>query len=489
MIPIAQTLELAVKQQRAGNLRQAETLYRQILEIDPEHVDALHLLGLTSTQLGRNEQAGEYLRRALRLRPEKPEVHNNLGVVLKKQGRLEEAIACYRHALSLRPDYPQAYNNLGIALSDRGQLEEAENCSRTAIGLQPNYAEAYTHLGVVLLRRGKTHEAAASCEEALRLRPGFPEAHRNMGMIWLILGDFLRGWPEYEWRWQCKEADPPEFPRPWWDGSPLEGRTILLFAEQGLGDTLQFVRYAPMVARRGGRVCLQCSPALVELLAGCEGIERVIPKGCPSPTFDVHVPLMSLPGVLRTALATVPADVPYIRVGDESRHHWQRQLAGLSAFKIGIAWQGNPKHPEDRKRSIALQEFAPLANVPGVQLLSLQKGAGTEQLAHATFPVMDLCSGLELVETAAVIQNLDLVISIDSAIAHLAGALAAPVWVALAAFADFRWLLDTEDSPWYPTMRLFRQSVSGGWQDVFERVAAEVEKIRSINSSKMASRS
>ena len=391
MIPIAQTLELAVKQQRAGNLRHAETLYRQILEVDPDHVDALHLLGLTSTQLGRNEQASEYLLRALQIRPEKPEIHNNLGVVLKKQGRLEEAIACYHHALSFRPDYPQAHNNLGIALSERGHLEEAENCFRAAIGLQPNYAEAYTHLGVVLLRRGKTQEAAASCDQALRLRPDYPEGHRNIGMLRLILGDLERGWPEYEWRWQCKEADPPEFPRPWWDGSPLEGRNILLFTEQGLGDTLQFVRYAPLVARRGGRVWLRCSPALVELLAGCEGIEQVIPNDRPIPPFDVHVPLMSLPAVLGTTLATVPADVPYIRMDDESRRYWQQQLAGHSAFKIGIAWQGNPKHPDDRRRSIALQEFAPLAHIAGVELLSLQKGAGVEQLQQVTFPVVDLC--------------------------------------------------------------------------------------------------
>ena len=477
MISIAQTLELAVKQQRAGNLREAETLYRQILEVDPEHVDALHLLGLTCTQLGRNEQAGEYLLRALQLRPEKPEVHHNLGVVLRKQGRLEDATACYHHALSFRPDYPQAHHNLGIALLQRGQLEEAEHCFRAAIGLKPDYAEAYSHLGVVLLRRGHTRQAAASCDEALRLRPDYPEGHRNRGMLRLILGDLERGWPDYEWRWQCKEADPPACPRPWWDGSPLDGRTILLFAEQGLGDTLQFVRYAPLVARLGGRVWVLCTPALVDLLAGCAGIERVIPNDRPIPPADVHVPLMSLPAVLGTTLATVPADIPYIRTNDESRRHWQQQLAGHSAFKIGIAWQGNPRHPEDRQRSIALQEFAPLARVEGVELLSLQKGIGVEQLHQVTFPVTDRCGGLGLAETAAVVQNLDLVISIDSAIAHLAGALAAPVWVALAALPDFRWLLQREDSPWYPTMRLFRQSRAGDWQAIFERMALELSKL------------
>ena len=295
-------------------------------------------------------------------------------------------------------------------------------------------------------------------------------------MLHLTLGDFESGWREYEWRWQCKEFNPPPLHQPRWDGSALEGRTILLFGEQGLGDMLQFVRYAPLVARRGGRVRLYCAAALIDLLAGCEGVTRAIPEGSPIPPFDVQAPLMSLPAIFETTLATVPAEVPYVRVGEERRQYWQQQLAGLSGFKIGIAWQGNPKHKSDRKRSVALQEFAPLANVPGVQLLSLQKHAGTEQLEHATFPVMDLCSGLGLVETAAVIQNLDLVISIDSAIAHLAGALAVPVWVALAASADFRWMLDREDSPWYPTMRLFRQSPTGGWQPVFARMAEALGK-------------
>ena len=212
-------------------------------------------------------------------------------------------------------------------------------------------------------------------------------------------------------------------------------------------------------------------------MAGCEGVTRVIPDGSPIPPFDVQAPLITLPQIFETTLATVPAEVPYVRVNEERRQYWQEQLAGLSGFKIGIAWQGNPKHKSDWKRSVALQELAPLADVPGVRLLSIQKGAGTEQLEHVKFPVIDLCGCLGFAETAAVMENLDLVVSIDSAIAHLAGALARPVWVALAAVADFRWMLEREDSPWYPTMRLFRQSAAGGWQPVFARMAEEVSKL------------
>jgi hypothetical protein len=268
----------------------------------------------------------------------------------------------------------------------------------------------------------------------------------------------------------------PPSQAPLWDGSPLEGRTILVRVEQGLGDTLQFIRYLPLVQRRGGRVILVCQPALVGLLTGSRGlgIERLLAQGDPLPEYDLHVSLLSLPGLLGTTLENVPADVPYLEAEPQPVEAWRQRLGSYRGFKIGIVWQGNPDHRMDRFRSTRLAQFAPLARVPGVHLFSLQKGPGAEQLAALTdrFPVTDLGSGLDdFRDTAAVLKNLDLVVSVDTSVAHLAGALGIPVWVALHFPAEWRWLTGREDSPWYPTMRLFRQTSPGQWEDVFRRIA------------------
>jgi hypothetical protein len=293
------------------------------------------------------------------------------------------------------------------------------------------------------------------------------------------MGHFEQGWPSYEWRWKCKEfGSMPPLRAPLWDGSPLDGRTILIHAEQGLGDTLQFIRYVPLVQQRGGRVIMMCQPPLMRLLAHCPGIERLIPHGETPPEIDLHVPLLSLPKLLGTTVESVPADGPYLDADSDLVEIWRHRLAAYPGFKIGIAWQGNPKFRLDRIRSIPLAQFAPLADVPGVHLLSLQKGAGGEQLAapERRFPVTDLGCQLDettgaFMDTAAVMKNLDLVITSDTSIAHLAGALGVPVWVALNDVPDWRWLLNRDDSPWYPPMRLFRQRRTGHWEDVFDRIA------------------
>jgi hypothetical protein len=273
----------------------------------------------------------------------------------------------------------------------------------------------------------------------------------------------------------------PPFGQPAWDGSPLGGRTILLHAEQGLGDTLQFIRYAPLVQQRGGTVLVQSPAPLARLLARCPGVDRLVAPG-PAPTeaFDVHAPLLGLPGLLGTSLATVPARVPYLFADAELTAHWRQQLGAIGGFTIGIAWQGNPRHPRDRDRSIPLLQFAPLAGIEGVRLLSLQKGPGRDQLAALAgrFPVTDLSHGLDdFLDTAAVLMNLDLVITADTALAHLAGALGVPVWVALPFAPDWRWLLGRENNPWYPTMRLFRQAQRGNWESVFDRIVSEVSQV------------
>jgi hypothetical protein len=295
------------------------------------------------------------------------------------------------------------------------------------------------------------------------------------------MGDFERGWEEYEWRWKKAKVTPRDFPQPLWDSSALEGRTILIHTEQGLGDTLQFIRYVPLVKQRGGTVIVECPASLGQLLASCAGIDRLIASGAPLPPFDVHAPLLSLPRIFGTTLANVPAEVPYLSADPALVEYWRSELSSVAGIKIGIAWQGNPRFPADCMRSIPLTHFTPLAQVDGVRLFSLQKGTGSAQLAAVAsyLPVIDLADRLDetsggFMDTAAVMKNLDLVVTSDTSIAHLAGALGVPVWVALALGGDWRFLVGREDSPWYPTMRLFRQTQMGDWDSVFERIAAEL---------------
>jgi hypothetical protein len=314
-------------------------------------------------------------------------------------------------------------------------------------------------------------------QRALRIKPDFIDAHWSLALNLLLLGDFERGWPEYEW------LSPQTLLQPVWDGGSLKGRSILIYGEGGLGDQIQFVRYAPVVKRYGGTVIVSCRKPLLPLLASCPGIDELVATGSALPAFDVQAPLMSLPWILKTSLSTVPADIPYLFADPRLQDKWQRRLRRYPGFQIGIAWQGNPEFLKDCPRSIPFVHFAPLAGLAGVRLLSLQKGAGIEQLEAAAmqFPVTVLGSGLDkrggaFMDTAAVMKNLDLVITSDTAIAHVAGALGVPVWVALSHGAEWRWLLEREDSPWYPSMRLFRQTRPGDWEGVFARMAQELSK-------------
>jgi hypothetical protein len=295
------------------------------------------------------------------------------------------------------------------------------------------------------------------------------------------MGDYERGWPEYEWRWKHKRAPKRAFHEPLWDGSDLHGRTILLTAEQGLGDMLQFIRYAPMVKDRGGTVVLACPAIMLPVLSRCRGIDRFVSEGEPLPAFDVQAPLMSLPAIFKTTLATIPACVPYVFCDPGLVERWQRELSRWDVFKVGIAWQGNPFHRWGHHRSFGLAPLASLARLDGVRLFSLQRVHGlnelevsVSQLPIETFgPEFDVSSGA-FMDTMAVMRQLDLVVTPDTALAHLAGALGVPVWIPLSVIADWRWMVGRSDSPWYPTMRLFRQTELGNWLPVFEQIVAEL---------------
>jgi Tfp pilus assembly protein PilF len=544
MPTIPELFDQALRHHQSGDLALAENLYRQILQAEPRHADAWHLLGVIAVQVGRQDVAVEYIGGALHLNPCLAEAHNNLGAVLHEQGKLEQAEASYREAVRVKPGYAEAHKNLGIVLRDQGKPKEAEASYREALRVMPAYAEAHSNLGVVLheqdkleeaeacyreaLRlkpglaeahnglahiladQGKMEDAESSCREALRLKPGYAEAHNSLGVVLehqgklaeaevsyrealrhklgyaearmnlslhrLLHGNFAQGWPEYEWRLLTKDNLCNALPPPSWDGSDLVGQTILLQIEQGAGDAFQFVRYARLVKAKGGRVWLQCPRALAQILASCPGVDQVVAGTLP-PSSHLTAPLLSLPMLCRTALETIPAKVPYLAVDPGRVQSWRARLATYVGFKVGICWQGNPKLRWDRLRSAPLDSFAPLAAVPGVCLIALQRGPGVEQIAQLSeaLNIVDLPGRSDdpaesWLDTAALIQVLDLVVSVDTAVVHLAGALGAPVWVALPFMPDWRWLLNRDDSPWYPTLRLFRQRKPGDWPEVFQRI-------------------
>ena len=477
MMTIPQALDMAWQCFQAGQLPQAEHIFQQILQVDRNQVDALHLLGIIALQTGRANVAVDYFQATLRVRPDLVEAHNNLGMAFQAQGEFAEAIPHHQEAVRLRPDYAEAHSNLARAFQALGKIAEAVQSYQHATRLRPDSAEFHYNLAIALRQQGKLATAEASLQTALRLKPDFALAHNELGMLRLLQGDFERGCSEYEWRWHLEESSCTPRPGPRWDGGPLSGKTILLYAEQGVGDTIQFIRYAEEVKARGASVVVECPAPLLDIVAGCPGVDRFLAQGAALPAYDVQAPLLSLPGLCGTSLNTIPAKVPYL-VADHARlAYWREDLATFSGLKVGICWQGNPSHNYDRWRSAALAQFAPLAEVPGVRLVCLQKGLGREQwdtLARR-WPVVELPiqtgePSQAWVETAALVCAVDLVITVDTAVAHLAGALGVPVWVALPFAPDWRWLLQREDSPWYPSMRLFRQTKLGDWADVFQRI-------------------
>ncbi len=352
--------------------------------------------------------------------------------------------------LELQPDLAPAYNTLGFCLYDQGQPIAALDKFHECLRRQPDNVNAHNNLAVVQRELGQFAAAMASLDAALAIDPQDTTAHYNRAMFRLQAGDFALAWPEYEWRSRCRKTPGDDLPQPRWNGEDFSGRVLLLYTEQGLGDALQFVRYAPLVKQRGGTVLLECHRPLARLLASCPGLDIVVPCGDPLPAFDLRFPLMSLPGLFGTELESIPAVVPYVARQTKRSRVGVRNWPGAPGFKVGIAWQGSRLHPDDRRRSIPLEMFAPLTTIAGVQLYSLQLGAGREQLPgfSASDRLIDLADRIQnFQDTAAIMRNLDLVIACDTALAHLAGALAVPVWTALPFTPDWRWLLEARTVP------------------------------------------
>ncbi|MGD0390086.1 MAG: tetratricopeptide repeat protein, partial [Tepidisphaeraceae bacterium] len=507
---------LGIALQRKGRLEEAVASFRQAIRLKPELAEAHNNLGAALKDVGQIDEAVTVLRRAIRLKPDLADAHNNLGNALKDKGQIEEAIAAHRQAIRIKPDYAAAHNNLGNTLGAKGQLDEAIASYRQAIRFDPDLAAGYSNLGNALGEVGQLHEAVTSFRQAIRLKPDFAEAHHNLGnalmemgqvdeaiasyrkaialkrqygeahtglaLALLARGDFRPGLEEYEWRWKCKDFPSParNFARPQWDGCPLQDRTLLLHAEQGFGDAIHFIRYLPLVQQRGGRIVIECPAELQRLFQTIAGRCQIVVRGRPLPPFDFHCPILSLPLAFKTTLESIPAEVPYLFPDPELLESWRQKLSASAAgLKVALNWAGNPNVRRDHARSMSLDRLAPLSEVRGATFYSLQKGAAGRQADQppAGLPLVNLAPELhDFADTAAVMCLMDLVITTDTSVAHLAGALGRPVWVMLQFMPDWRWFLDREDSPWYPTMRLFRQAAPGDWLDVTQRVAERLEK-------------
>jgi tetratricopeptide (TPR) repeat protein len=465
-------LHLGEAQERAGDLQAAANSYQRALAFEPDSAELHCHLARVLYQGGTLQAAAELYRRALVLDPKRQEIYNDLGLVLTDLGNFAAALEVFRRSLINNPRSAKTIASLGRLFERKGDLISASEAYRDAIKLDPKMRAAYVDLGFVLYGLGELGEASDCFDRLHELEPDSAEATVNLGLIHLLKGELRDGWAEYESRWKVGVGDDRKFLQRRWQGEALGGERILLYAEQGLGDTMQFVRYVPVVAKLGGEVVLEVQPALHDLLAGTEGASRVTRRGETLPDFTWQCPLMSLPLALGTELDTIPASVPYIAADAARVEAWRERLQ-KNTRRIGLAWAGNPGHSRDRLRSISLEQLAPLLNVEGTVFYSLQFGAGAEQMKLLPPGVQLIDLGDELKDfanVAAIVANLDLVISIDSAVAHLAGALGKPVWILLNKGCDWRWFLGREDSPWYPTARLFRQSAPGEWLEVVKRV-------------------
>jgi tetratricopeptide (TPR) repeat protein len=527
-ITVEQALQLATVHQQSGQLTAAEAMCRRVLEAQPHHAGAWHQLGTIAISGGRYGEAAEWFAQAVAQSPEEGRYHCDLGVSYRLLERLEDAAVSFQKALALRPDLAEAHLNLTEALTALGRFDEAMASGHQLLDrfgdapaeFIPIRAEAYNHLGNALLKSRKPEEAAASYESALRLkpdyadawsnlgiaffqthqleramhcyrqaialRPDFARAHANLALLLLLRGDYAEGWREQEWR--LRSSDPARGLEarigPQWNGTPAPGQTLLIHAEQGFGDMLQFFRYLPLVRERSEahRVILSCQRELVRLLSKNSGEVKVVANDAESmlPPFDQQLPLLSLPLALNLLEPWHPESA-YLRADPELRARWRDLLGPRSSFRVGLAWAGNAQQGEDRSRSMTFEHLLPLLRIPQIDFYRLQIAAPeAENRPVENSKLIDLTSHItDFADTAALMAELDLIITVDTAAAHLAGAMALPVWTLLSLVPAWRWGLEGAATPWYPTLRLFRQKTAGDWDEVIQRVVGELIRIQS----------
>lgn len=479
--------KLGVALQSAGRLLDAEESYRTALELDGNHAKALNNLGSLLHARGQLGAAIEKYDRALEVQPDLLEAARNLAIAWLLRGDAERAEHFARRALRLEPNSSQLHSQLADALARSGKHDEALAAYRRALELEPNFAEAWSDLGFLCELRGEMADAMEHYRRAIAIRPDFAQAHFRYGLGLLAAGDFGRGWEEYEWRWRLPELAglAPEFERPSWDGSDISGKTVLLYAEQGLGDVIQFLRYVPLVTQKGATVLVRCPWQLKALIENAPGVAGVFGEDEALPDFDLCCALLSLPRMFRTTAETVPARIPYLRADNGKVARWRGKIAAKSAaLKVGIAWASHSRNARyAQQKSIGLEALAPLAEACPVVFYSLQKGPAAAESARppAAMTLVDPSGEIgDFSDTAAVIENLDLVISVDTSVAHLAGAMGKPVWVLATFPPDWRWVrAHGGRNLWYPTARIFHQTRMHDWAGVIRQVAdALIEHVR-----------
>jgi tetratricopeptide (TPR) repeat protein len=477
--------------QEKGLYEEAITCYQKALHLNPNLSDAYSNIGIILKEKEQFEEAMIYSQKALQLNPTLPDVHNNIGIILREKGQLDEAIPYFQKALQLDSHFYKAHLGLASVLCEKQQFDEAITYSQQALVINPHDDVVYIGLGAAYCGKGQLDTGINYYKNALHINSNNVNAHFNMSCAMLLSGDLEQGWKENEWRWKSKDYlryscfhKPDDFAEPMLDGLEISGKTVLVYAEQGLGDEIQFIRYAPLLAQHGANVVIECHKALSSLLQSIEGVKQLIVQGEPLPDFDLQCPLLNLPLAFHTTLDNIPSKVPYISVNSILIENWKDKIKqDNSKLKVGLVWQGNPKHKNDRNRSIPFAKFLPFAEFPDVTFYSLQKGKGSEQAKNPPLGMkfVDLTEEMHAFsDTAAFIENLDVTISVDTSVVHLAGALGKPIWTLLPFAPDWRWMLNREDSPWYPTMRLFRQPSPGDWDSVVKKVAGELQKLTSL---------
>ncbi len=506
----------AVNLHRAGQVEKAEPLYRAVLALYPTHAEASYNLGVIYHAQRRLPEAVIAYRDAIFFRSDYVDAYSNLGTVLKEQGKRKEALIFYQQALRFMPQHVLSLSNLGVLLNDMGRTEDAVAAFHQALALSPDYEWAYLNLSPALLERGDREGSIEACRRAIVLKPDMPiahynlgaslktvnridetivafreaihhnpdfvEAHFGLGQMLLMQGKYEAGWPEYEWRWKQQDYQwlrniHGEFSQPRWTGERLNGKTILIYSEQGMGDAIQYVRYIPRVIAKGGKVVLAVHPPLKPLFAAIDGVTITGLDDVPFPPFDVYCPLLSLPLVFKTRFTTIPTEVPYLFADPAATDRWRARVGG-TGLRVGIVWAGNPTQKGDHWRSPRLASVQPLFTVPGVDFVALQMGPGRDDIRACPLPsnVLDLGEEIkDFRDTAAIMAGLDLVITSCTAPLHLACALGVPTWGMIPFAPHFLWQLDRSDSPWYPTLRLYRQDTPGGdWSGAVGRIAADL---------------